>query len=755
MKNRLFPSYVSCNECKNRDTPPTESDLVPIIVPIFFNTPPKNPMTFLRFFFAVLISVAVVQADEPTVDIVALETDIFRDLVTEKRLLPAWAEQLGASKPETLRDAWTKFDVCLRAGKFDAAGDAIRSLWTLKDSFRTGRQLSECIAKRVESTPLLRLYGETFAPLCDDPNRFRRLFGDDDQLEAAQWYGRRLRQTREFFDVPENRKAWNDEVLPYYRPEGAPRYVRAWYHRQTFPTLEKIDEERRRLETLFLKSPDDWDTWSLLFDCIQMHHSTGTRTPIDWQPLFDTIPKRSGYDAWKIGKDLCGEYYYSVAEPFLRKAMDARLSAEELERYRRSKLPVRSEPVPPPPPRRSDAWEQVCFDVEVRDLLALILVECEREDEAKKLIGQADSLRKEHGVPLENFDIMCAKMWLSEQRAPKSELKEAEPRFENDPGYWLQRTQYHRERSETKEQESALRRGLALCLPKDADQASEEGWGGLYSGLSNMLFVSKRYDEFVALFKEQHAAAKENADRRNSLYFYSSMEFVELGREDVVFSMLKADLEENLARLKTASVDEIRRIRLRIGSLVWCISRGGSRGKNFARFIDPKEPIWWNAIDSQEKWDDLKTFDRSLLFCLLFPESEGVSNRKDSWGRPYPKFSETSFKQAETLAVKTDADPSRAWILATILLDHEEAEHSIPLFEKVLASKKPPYGTREKWIEALLKTKDWRKTETHIDLTDEAEAVSFYRRLRDLARETGDGETVERLTKRLANLGVR
>ncbi len=138
------------------------------------------------------------------------------------------------------------------------------------------------------------------------------------------------------------------------------------------------------------------------------------------------------------------------------------------------------------------------FDTQVRESLAQCLLATGDAAEAQKWMVQAQDIREKHNLS-RNASLAGQVQARSNERTIEARIQAEEKTSEDDPNYWTERAQYYAGRNEPAQQEEALKRALALTVPKPRPERGYKGYidwrGSCLQQYANFLQQQKRMAE--------------------------------------------------------------------------------------------------------------------------------------------------------------------------------------------------------------------------------------------------------------------
>ncbi len=155
------------------------------------------------------------------------------------------------------------------------------------------------------------------------------------------------------------------------------------------------------------------------------------------------------------------------------------------------------------------------FDAQVRESLAQCLLATGDAAEAQKWMVQAQDIREKHNLS-RNASLAGQVQARSNQRTIEARIQAEEKTSEDDPKYWTERAQYYAGRNEPAQQEEALKRALALTVPKPRPERGFKGYidwrGSCLQQYANFLQQQKRIAEAANLLLDEIKTAPAEAD---------------------------------------------------------------------------------------------------------------------------------------------------------------------------------------------------------------------------------------------------
>jgi|GEM_PF-1793257 len=431
-----------------------------------------------------------------------IDSEVGRKLITEEKNLVDWAEELAAVEAKTSRDAVVKLSVCMRAAMDDAACDAIRTLWKL------GPEKVECYLLRSSyydatddyyAWDVARTIVEVFAPRIHEISLDNRLFkyyrDDENELrwsddEFIAWLDARVESVREY-DREQAAKADPNKPQPYFqhwrvKPIDHWRRLRLRY----LARMDRVDAELKAMAENVRENPTNAEaTIEYLRSLSDLRGENVKLEPgeLDWMP--DVCRPELTTDLRQIAGLLVDLEQYKPAEAFFRRAIDTKITDEEI-----SRLSMMCQAFLP------EKTHRLLFEVGVREELAKCLLKMGQADRSQQIMVEAADMRQANNLPLNPY-LSGMVQGVSGARVIEGRIREQEKENKNEPEYWRKRAEYYRGRGEADQEEDALRRGLALCEPGPQPQgkASMQMRYWIMSSLTHFLIREKRPDEAVAM----------------------------------------------------------------------------------------------------------------------------------------------------------------------------------------------------------------------------------------------------------------
>lgn len=719
-----------------------------------------------------------------------------------ERDLVRWADELEKSTPQTPKELWTKYEVCLRAGRDDTV---VHLLPVIRDLFvsvpksrhygdrRIGydlyRRAYEPIRElRRHDVRLHSAFFENFGPVfCwDCPiQRFQDGGWSDEQItdwlrrryEAALAYRPRLsswswhHQGDIYMPPPYLSDAawdWQGEYLKYLQRTG------------------KDGEERKRLAEEAEKNPSDMTTLSLLFRALrECPMDRKDELPkLDW--FAETASERSAFDAAMIAFNLycvdgnqSRKDYLELSVPFWRRALETPLAEElcrEIHEENARYIHWKEE--------RDDEIIRARFRSLAFNPLNGVLLDLERNEEAQAVMEEGRRFREKHGLsgydPLlagetqgaSGYRVVEADILArepgdvapeqepaeeSEEQREARRRQEEEEKLFKETDYWTERADYYLGRKELQQREDALRRGLALFDAPWKRRELSYRFEGYYNALLGLFKEAERKDDIVKLFLELHALTEGETHCRTQLYrpFLSALK--RIGEEKILYEKWRADVEKAVAQARERqgqAKDEpydptVFDTPFSVDSLM-----GAPIGSNRPEFnFDNTDPLWWEVLP-------LMTHERQKMLEILVLRVDAFysSARKTD-------FDAKAFEKAKAIALDEKDGVQWLEVLAWAML-HTARKPDIArsLLETALErteDKDTRRSIQSTLWQACIALGDWRQAEELVEKVYDAgglrdhEVVGHLQRVLKVAEKEAEPEEVQRLKRRLANLGVR
>ena len=453
----------------------------------------------------------------------AIDNEIGRQLIAGKENLVEWAGELGASEPNTPRDALVKLDVCLRAALDDEACAAVRTLWSLGPEKVDNQLLGGAyyaVTDQYLAWDVARVLVESFAPRIHDISVDSRLIrhfreGDNKQRwtddELIAWLDARVEAVRRYdadhkaADGPEATSAMSDQWR--VRPIDFWTRLRLRYLVETGRAATMLE----KLAALVRANPADAGMAAEYLSALkEARNQTGKAEPVSLDWMTGACRPTRATELQQIATLLVELEQYKIAEVFFLRAIDTKITDEEIARRAamcQAVLPGET--------------HRLLFEIGIREELAACLLKLRETDRSQKFMVEAADMRAKNKLPSNSY-LAGTVQAASGARAIEGRIREEEKRNENDPQYWLNRADYFRGRGEAAPEEDALRRGLSLCAPAPQPQgkAPLEMRARILTNLAQLLVREKRSEEAAKmLLAELKDSAIESASSENAARF--------------------------------------------------------------------------------------------------------------------------------------------------------------------------------------------------------------------------------------------
>ncbi|MEZ5942465.1 MAG: hypothetical protein R3C18_13810 [Planctomycetaceae bacterium] len=464
----------------------------------------NSPSTGFRIVVAVCCCVLLanlnVRAEDP--GWYDLDWEIEKQLLTEERDLVTWAEELISAVPTTQREALVKINICLRAGLFDEATEAVHVLHELAPEM-SNEELTSLLSETTNSEETLgvaRVLIEQFAPQLNGEEvdafiwHYRQegvsteylsdkhlLYWLDQRIASVEQYvkehpEKELKKSPPYFEEVSPLQSWKRLRLQYLAEMG-----------QAEPVLQQMEAEiRGNLENgqLILE----------YLNCVftvRDYEPDRTERSLDW--IADFCRCVRGTELKQIARMLVPFQYPEVAEKVWRLALDVQLTEDELQHIYYSMQSPRSFDV-----------IQAGHAIEVRERLAELLLKQGKIQEAQKYVAAAADIRKRNKLKPNTYleGLVQRHATTPGSRTLATDIAEGD---RTDPEYWQQRAQYYRGRDEFQKEEDALRQGLKLAKPTPyrSGKVSPDIRSRLLGQLTEFLSAQDRNQEAFDLLLEE------------------------------------------------------------------------------------------------------------------------------------------------------------------------------------------------------------------------------------------------------------
>ena len=719
---------------------------------------------------------------------------IARRLAKGERNLRKWANELEKTTAKTPEELWTKYEVCVRAGRNETA---IRLLPVLRDviesaplrtplgepsKFEFYNNVYKPIRELKNNQHQIELYTafyDAFAPVfCYDLplEEFRKAGWSAEEI--SDWLRKHYESALAHTPM-QTSWSWGNidsfHVSPYVSgtalvwQEKYLRYLidRTWEMLvpMTYPGRSKyIREEWNRLADDAQENPDDMARLTLLFQAMRAPVYEDWRVDLpklDW--LTETVEKRNGFEAWFIATRLyfagthhtIREDYLEISVPFWRRALDVSLTDEQCAQIYEEQSRYNAIQLPP----RDDALTRAVFRAKMFDPLNKTLLTLERTEEAQAVMEEGRLFREEHGLQ-GNLTLAGATQLASGYRVVEADILSREPteedngktdaaKFAEEVKYWKERADYYLGRKELEQQEDALRRGLALLTTPE--RRALYHFRNYYCALLDLFEKTKRKDDAIKLFHEIHAMTEGETQNRTTLYAPFFLALQRLGEEKVVGEKWRQDLEKCVAQIKTGQEDnsESNTVPFDLHNLM---SAPIAHDRPAFKF-DNTDPFWWEVLPL------LTSHNRQKMLLILVLQVDHFYDYSEK-----STLDEKAFERAKKIALDDKKDTAMLQELAWMLLRSGHTKLALPLWETALARTKDKGEQRlirSSLYETYFELGDLRRAEKTVDeLIDSGwgdgnGVIHRLDALRKLAEKTGAVRDARRLQKRLENLGVQ
>ena len=726
------------------------------------------------------------------------EDSVASKLFSGEKRLQAWADELEKTQPETLAEVWDALEVFLRAERDEAAlrlfpriiGLALneeplrmereamremteeeRELIYQKAEVERGRarQRARILESLCKLPPERAKLGIAFFETCgtahapsysfEELAESMRATGWDDE-KITDWLKNRCQAAMAMETKQEEMWRHSGDLFYLQILLAMPRTAKNWQDwyfkylakspRRDGILLQIMDDARQ--------SPDDMKKLAVFLSSFAKYWHGMKPVDADW--LLETIERRSPLEAWIVGKCLAVNHRtnfmraHEIQEAFFKRALAEPLSAEE--RGKVKKLHEHRSNIFCEPP--SDDEIQAMFSVEAMDGLNKLYLGLNRGDDAQRVMLEARELRKKHRLGNDNF-LAGETQAASGFRVVENEIREREALDAEKPEYWRERARYYKGRNEPEEEEKALRKLLAFYdVPEYKADIKSHTYMSALNDLFQFLWMQKRQDEAMKLFKEHRDAAKGNTRVLSSLYFYGMRrvdfgvrKFGAVGNDEKYFPQMQPWLREDLRDAYREFKTNPEEFRYTGGSFLFDCFDEAVR----ANILDfENDPMAWVVLAVASNGMDLKKI-RSLLFPgdEKKPNGKILQKMKEAVERGVFKGNQI-YDFGEVLHGAADYKNADWFLLAAL----ERAESD---FEKGKC--------HDGLMRNCLAAGDWRNCEKYIFLLAEKEAhwraiqwgamnldtlCNALRQCADLAEKSGAVEDAQRMRARIANMGV-
>ena len=724
---------------------------------------------------------------------------IFQQLVSGKRNLVQWANELEKTVPTTPKELWTKYEVCLRAGRDETVIQLLPVLRDLLESapiptysgemfpnFSLYNRVHQPIRElQRDNVELLTAFFDAFGPVyCYDPptDTFRRAGWSDEKIgnwlrknfDAAVAY-RPIRTnwswgTFEHADsspyISDAARVWQEQYM---------MHLAEYFDMRTpGPTAENYKHtlaEWNRLATDAEMHPEDMAKLSLFFSTRYYYEGWfAVRPKLDW--LAETLDKWNGFESWFIARELSRASglhylpynqkirtdYLELSVPFWQRALDLSLTDEQCKqiheensRFPMSSRPMLSGELPVP---QNDELTRAKFRVKIYDALNVTLLALNRAEETQAVMEEGRQFRKEFGLE-GSADLVLAGMTqaASGYRVVEADILSREPtaeeiaesEFVKQALYWMERANYYRGRKELEQREDALRRGFALCTTEE--RRGQHHFNRFCSALLELYQETERKEDAVKLFHEVVALLGD--EKRSPIDFYGPCirSLHHFGEAEVIYPLWRQDVEKCLARTKEQQMDA-GKITLELN---WLMGATEVRNRPVFKF-DNTDPLWWELLPL------MREFRSKLLEILVLHVDEFYNSSRRV------TFDEKAYEKAKTILLNEKNDAGGLKDLAWILLQNKQEKYALPLFETALERAKEKTDQqlmRSLLFQTLMELDEWRRAEKVFEdylaggSSDTDYILRCFESLWQAEIKAGATQDAQRFQKRLDNLGVR
>jgi tetratricopeptide (TPR) repeat protein len=402
------------------------------------------------------------------------QRDVVAILMDQEHDLPKLVATVSAAKPETGQEAMVRLSVFMRAGMTKEAIEMVVELQGLCPDLANHQ------------------IGSVYYEACDHfsawevAQRVVEVFADN--ISGIALENRLLKHLQTL--------GWSIEQVDQWlmtMPLGGDGF---WVkERLRFNTVHGRSERLiRELTNRVRGNPEDIDGAIMFLDAlVYARHTETEEWDLSW--MTEAIRPQLATEAEQIASRLKTLSNWMTATTFYRQAIDAPLTDEEV-----GHLAVMHQAFISPEQLRA------AFAVHAREGMAECLLKMGREDRAQKWMVEAADIRERHNLGL-NVLFAGQVQAASGQRVIESRIKEEEWKSDHDPEYWRKRAQYYWGRNEPRQEEQALRRGLALTTPRPEPERQSKGhmdWRGwLLADYARFLARMNRPAEAVALLRQE------------------------------------------------------------------------------------------------------------------------------------------------------------------------------------------------------------------------------------------------------------
>ena len=390
----------------------------------------------------------------------SIDKEVSRQLMSQERNLVEWARDSSHSTPSTAVEAATKLNLCMRACLDKTAIEAMDELFKLEPSIQSSF-VSNVFYRATDDFQAWNValaLVETFAPRINEASLQNRLFRHFQSAERgpARWTDARLTEwinARYETVVEYNRTNATNHGANVVSGVSAPsnRTPIAFWRDVRLKHLAKIGKADALIETMAADvraHPMDAEQAMELLRSLQVIRDTVQAPDLDW--MATACRPRRATDMRSIGTLLMTLQQPQVAQPFLRRAMETKLTANEIEEISATCQAM-----------ISAATHRQYFDIGVREELAKCLLAIGETDAAQRMMVAAADIRHQHGLPLNSY-LAGSVQSESGEAVIQVRIREQEASEKDDAKYWRSRANYFRGLGDKVEQEKALRKALTL-----------------------------------------------------------------------------------------------------------------------------------------------------------------------------------------------------------------------------------------------------------------------------------------------------
>jgi tetratricopeptide (TPR) repeat protein len=377
---------------------------------------------------AALILAAPVRAGD--VDWWQVHRALDQRLISGEADLWRMAAQDGKKPATSAEQAWLRLVACVRTGQPAAA---VAALGHLRE-----------VTPPPGGYPISGLYYD----LCDRYRHWKLaqslLEAFQDTVHAVGLHNRLLKHWQE--------TGWSNQRIDAWLAARGRGYRDHWI-KQRVHFRARCGTARALLDQLAAAvraKPADHARVMLLLDAAAMA-SDGAQPPYDLAWMATTLTGVAPLAAGEIAGRLANLGAHEQAIAFYGRALARPLTEEEVFRHGSRFQAVQSK-----------AHVRHGFTAQLHDGLARSLLALKRAAEAQSHVERAAAIREEHGLP-QSLGLAGEVQAASGARTIEGRVRAQEKLREDDPSYWLDRARYYRGRNQPEEEESALKRALALC----------------------------------------------------------------------------------------------------------------------------------------------------------------------------------------------------------------------------------------------------------------------------------------------------